>query len=68
MPCSKYIKCANALAFVCVNWNRFSSTTKRVTLGEIELSHVLQCLKADLPRERATAHVTPLFGYLTITA
>jgi len=68
MQCSKCIKWANALAIVCVNWNRFSSTTKRVTLGEIELSRVLQCLKTDLPRERATAYVTPLFGYLTITA
>jgi hypothetical protein len=67
MQCSKYTKCANVLAFVCVNWNRFSSTTKHVTLSETELSHVFQCLKADLPPERAMAHAAPLIGYL-ITA
>ena len=37
------------------------------TLGETELSHVFQCMKADLPAERATENVTPLIGYL-ITA
>ena len=68
MQCSKYIKHTNAVAFVCVNWNRFSSTKKHVTLSEIELPHVLQCLKADLPPERATARATPLIGYLKITA
>ena len=68
MQCSTYIKYANALAYVCVNWKRFTSTTKHVTLGETELSYALQCLKADLPPERATENATPLIGYLTFTA
>jgi hypothetical protein len=36
-------------------------------LGEVALSQVLRYLKADLRPEVATAHVTPLIGYLTIT-